>query len=206
MKIFGIGLNKTGTTTLGWFFKEMKFKHLSCRRDLLIKYRKGNLEEIFDVIDCFETFEDWPYPLMYRELFDRYGDSKFILTTRISENAWLKSLSNYSFYTDPFKHCRYHAYGYHYPKGFEDEHLEFYRYHNDSVRSFFKKNNAEHRLLEICWEKDDDVRKLINFIGCDKTVGKIPHLNKAQGKKYTRRYMLNSVMSEYFKITKIFVK
>ena len=40
-KIFGIGLNKTGTTTLGRVLKDMGKKHCSCRLDILNECRKG---------------------------------------------------------------------------------------------------------------------------------------------------------------------
>jgi hypothetical protein len=57
-KIFGIGLNKTGTTTLGQILKSFNFNHLSARKDLLIKFRNGDLEGCFREIDKFDSFED----------------------------------------------------------------------------------------------------------------------------------------------------
>ena len=109
IKIFGIGLNKTGTTTLAKCLDVLGCgKHVSCRGDLLAKFREGSLNEIFSVIDQNNTFEDWPWPLMYRELFFRYGDSaRYILTKRSSANVWLESLKRHSLRTPVNKHCHF---------------------------------------------------------------------------------------------------
>src|SRR5437016_2770727 len=129
-KVFGIGLNKTGTTTLTECLKQFGYRHLSCRRDLLIALREGRLDDIFAVIDQYESFEDWPYPLMYQELHARYPDAFFILTTRTSPKVWIESLKNHSLHTHPTAHCRKLAYGYDYPHGFENEHIAIYEAHN----------------------------------------------------------------------------
>ena len=91
-KVIGIGLNKTGTTTLGVCMRRLGYRHLSCRRDLLKLYRTGQVDKVMAYMDGFDSFEDWPYPLMYRELWERYGDSaRYILTTRASTGVWLRS-------------------------------------------------------------------------------------------------------------------
>src|SRR5579859_2611094 len=101
-KIFGIGLNKTGTTTLGACLTRLGYRHGSCRRDLLIAYREGRLDEIFAETDRLDSFEDWPYPLIYRELFFRYGEgAKFILTRRATPRIWLRSLMRHALRTNP---------------------------------------------------------------------------------------------------------
>ena len=71
-KVFGIGLNKTGTTTLASCLIELGYRHMSVRRDLLVGWFNGNLEPLFQVCDEYDSFEDWPYPLAYKELFYRY--------------------------------------------------------------------------------------------------------------------------------------
>jgi hypothetical protein len=67
-KVFGVGLNKTGTTTLGVCLRSLGFRHVSCRRDLLESFRNRNLERVFAVADAHDSFADWPWPLMYGEL------------------------------------------------------------------------------------------------------------------------------------------
>lgn len=207
MKIFGIGLSRTGTTSLRTCFKELGFKHLSCRYDLLHQYRDGKLNEVLEVIDEYQSFDDWPYPLMYKELFQRYKDSKFILTTRSNPNIWLESLKQHSLHTHPIRHCRYLGYGYNYPFGFEEEHLHFYNNHNNEVIRFFENNNASNRLLTVCWEKGTNWNEICKFLDI-KFINdqQFPHENKMRPKRYGKYEIANSILSAYFKVTKNFKK
>jgi hypothetical protein len=178
-KVFGIGLNKTGTKTLGECLRRLGFDHMSCRRDLLAAYRNHELERVFAVTDQHSSFEDWPYPLMYRELLERYGRSAaFVLTVRNDAETWLESLKQHSLRTDPDIHCRLLAYGYNYPHGYEQQHLQFYRAHNAAVLNHFSVQGASAQLLEICWESGDGWAKLCNFLGIEAPDAEIPHVNK----------------------------
>lgn len=178
-KVFGIGLNKTGTTTLGMCLKQLGFKHLSCRRDLLLAYRENRLSEIFAIIDQYESFEDWPYPLMYRELLNRYGSTaKFILTTRSSPAVWLDSLKSHALRTDPDNHCRLLAYGHNYPHGQEQQHIDFYNNHNQAVREFFSERGASSQLAEMCWEAGHGWIELCSFLALDVPAVEFAHANK----------------------------
>ncbi|ODA68660.1 hypothetical protein A7A08_00492 [Methyloligella halotolerans] len=169
-KIFGIGLNKTGTTTLAACLTELGYNHQpgggGIRRRLLEALRAGNLDPIFEVVDQYDSFEDWPYPLLYRELYERYGeDGKFVLTVRKSPDRWLESLKAHSLTTSPTRHCRTLAYGYDFPHGFEEEHLDLYRRHNEEVRAFFQDRQDESKLLQVCWEAGDGWQELCDFLG-----------------------------------------
>ena len=177
-KVFGIGLNKTGTTTLGTCLSQLGLQHMSCRHDLLIKLREGRFDEIFSVIDLYDSFEDWPYPLMYREIFERYGDSAlFVLTTRRDARTWLNSLKAHSLLTNPVHHSRLLAYGYNYPHEDEVHHLDFYEQHNAEVREFFAARGASDRLLEVCWEHGDGWAELCAFLGLKTPDAPFPHAN-----------------------------
>ncbi len=180
MKVFGIGLNKTGTTTLGSCLEYLGFNHLSCRRDLLVCYRSNDLETIFSVIDNHSSFEDWPYPLMYREIYDRYGDqARFILTTRRTPSIWIDSLKRHAVSTHPDLHCRLLAYGFNYPHDHEREHIAFYEQHNADVRAFFSANADRKRLfLDLCWEHGDGWHELCHFLNRPVPDRPFPHLRK----------------------------
>ena len=60
MKIFGVGLNKTGTTTLGKCGKKLGCRVKGCDRDLLSDFRAGDLQRFEDVISSYDLFQDWP--------------------------------------------------------------------------------------------------------------------------------------------------
>lgn len=176
-KIFGIGLNKTGTTTLNRCGKILGYRTTSCNRDLLKDYAlKNDFTQIERVANQFDLFEDWPWALIYKELDLIFPRSKFILTVRKDEHTWINSLKNHSMKTRPTRHCRKFAYGFNYPHRHEQEHLDFYKRHNDNVRDYFK--NRPEDFLEICWENGDGFEKLCNFLGKDIPDVPLPHANK----------------------------
>ncbi|KSV95367.1 sulfotransferase family protein [Sinorhizobium sp. GL28] len=178
MKVFGIGLNKTGTSTLAACLHHLGYHHLSCRRDLLEAFRKGCLDEVMAEIDQYQSFEDWPYPLMYRNLEERYGpEAKFILTIRKTPEIWLRSLEQHSMFSPPREHCRKLAYGYNYPHYSRRHHLAFYERHNREVQQYFAAKGAADRLLVFCWEDGDGWEKLCSFLGKDVPDGPIPTQN-----------------------------
>jgi hypothetical protein len=180
IKVIGIGLNKTGTTTLAECLRIVGYKkHVSVRRDLLAEYRRGRLDNVFKVIEDNESFTDWPFPLMYREIFSRFGDrARYILTKRVSALKWLESLKRHSLRTLPDKHSRLLAYGYNYPHGVEEYHLDFYERHCFEVVNFFARHNSEHLLLEVSWDAGDEWARLCEFLGKPVPEEPFPHENK----------------------------
>jgi len=78
-KIFGIGLAKTGTTS---FSKALD----------LLGYKSIHEPKTWKQIDDNEAITDIAIPFPYNELYKRYPNSIFILTTRDNEN-WIKSIS-----------------------------------------------------------------------------------------------------------------
>ncbi|HWQ94354.1 MAG TPA: inositol monophosphatase family protein [Gammaproteobacteria bacterium] len=88
-KIFGIGLSKTGTTSLAQALGILGYK----TKDYpgIENYRAGDLSSVdLEVVDAYDALTDTPIPSFYRELDARYPNSKFILTIR-DRDGWLKS-------------------------------------------------------------------------------------------------------------------
>jgi hypothetical protein len=178
MKVFGIGLNKTGTKTLGACLRRLGFRHMSYRADLLGLWRRRDLEPIFEEIDRFDSFEDWPYPVMYVELFERYGrEAKFILTRRSSPQAWLDSIKRHSLRTNPSRHARLIIYQFEYPFGVEHFYLSTYAGEQAAIRKFFSERNALDQLCELCWEDGDGWPELCSFLGAEAPDEPLPHEN-----------------------------
>lgn len=176
-RVFGLGLNKTGTSSLAAALTLLGYRHMGCRPDLLKAFKAGELAKVFRVTDWYESFDDWPYPLMYRELFVRYGrDARYVLTLRRSPEDWLESLKSFSLVTDPKDECRSLAYGWAYPHGVESEFLERYQTHADGVRAFFEEQGASDCLLEVCWEAGDGWEQLCGFLGVPIPSAPFPHL------------------------------
>jgi 3'-phosphoadenosine 5'-phosphosulfate (PAPS) 3'-phosphatase len=89
MKIFCIGLSKTGTTSLAHALRILGYK----TRDNpgVINYDAGDLSSIdMSVLEENDAISDTPIPSFYRELDAKYPDSRFILTVRDME-GWLNS-------------------------------------------------------------------------------------------------------------------
>jgi len=179
-KVIGLGLIKTGTTTLGACLRELGYNHISNRRDLLIAFRHGDLQSLYDVCDEHDSFEDWPYPLAYRELYGRYGSgARYVLTVRSSSEVWLASLKAHCLRTHPTAHSRLLSLGYAYPHGFEAEHIALYERHNAAVKAFFQEHGVGHLLKVICWEDGHGWPELCSHLGKDVPAVQFPHLNSS---------------------------
>lgn len=194
-KIFGIGLNKTGTTTLGQCGKILGFRCTSCDKSLLEDFVvRNDFTRIKEKVRHYDLFEDWPWPLIYKDLDRMFQGSKFILTVRKSEEKWLESLKNHSMRTHPTKHCRKLAYGFNFPHKSEKKHIEFYRRHNDGVRSYFKGRSGD--FLELCWENGDGFEELCNFLNCKIPDVPFPHANKGVDNRVSKiRFLMNRLLS-----------
>ncbi len=177
-KVFGIGLNKTGTTSLKQALVTLGYKHLERTPALFKLWKKREYDQIFDAIDDFESFEDWPWPLMVVQLLERYPDAKFILTRRKSAEVWLESLKRQAEKTNPDNNPRQAIYGHAYPHGHESEHLAFYEAHLTSTRELFASRSGQ--LAEFCWDEGDGWQELCAFLGARKPRKPFPHANKSK--------------------------
>jgi hypothetical protein len=183
-KLFGVGLNKTGTKTLGKCGKVLGYRCTNYDRGLLEDYMvRKDLTRIEERVRQFDLFEDWPWPLLYKELDRMCPGSKFILTVRKSDEKWLESLKRHSVSLRLRYHLRRLAlgypfpYGYHFPHKHELHFLDYYRRHNDEVRAYFKDRGDD--FIELCWENGDGFEKLCRFLGCEIPDVPFPHENRS---------------------------
>ena len=89
-KVFGIGLSRTGTTSLTEALRTLGYRAVHCPLSIL-SIRRGALELSTDIVERYDAFTDSPVARMYRELDQAYPGSKFILTTRATDK-WLRSM------------------------------------------------------------------------------------------------------------------
>ena len=92
-KVFCVGFQKTGTTSLyaaltrlGWRTAAVVGRGLSAE-----ELRAQAKDLCIETARRFDAAEDMPWPLFYRELDAAFPDSKFILTLRESE-SWYRSV------------------------------------------------------------------------------------------------------------------
>lgn len=172
-KVFGIGFQKTATTTLLEALRRLGYRCKDGGKALIPALQRGDLAPVFEVVDQYDAFEDNPWPLLYRELDARYPGSKFILTQR-NEVDWLNSVVNHlGFGPDPMQKL---VYGVGFPAGFEDVFLERYRRHNAAVQAHFADRPGDLLVVDFCagagWQE------LCAFLGHEIPDAPFPHSNK----------------------------
>lgn len=172
-KIVGLGLGKTGTTSLASALKYLGYHHFWYNPDLAREFYSGNLNEAWDILKDYDSFEDYPWPLLYQEIDKMYPDSRFILTTRKNAETWYKSLCKHFNKGGIANHQQ--IYGFPNPHDYKKEHIEFYLKHNQAVIDYF--SNRPHKLLVVCWENGDGYREICNFLNHSVPSTSFPKLN-----------------------------
>ena len=180
--VFGLGLSKSGTTSLGAALTRLGYRHKSYDPVLLEHWHAGRIEEVFRGMTGYGSFEDWPYPLMHEELMRRHGRAaRYVLTLRRSPEAWLESLKQHAMRAHP-ERARYRemAYGFAYPHLNEPAHLEFYCAHIASVRRAAERNGVADLLIEVSWENKHGWAELCPLLGLACPRDEFPHANRAK--------------------------
>lgn len=200
-KIFCIGRNKTGTTSLKKMFEMYDYKVGDQRRAecLDIAYRKRDFEKIVKYCFSAEVFQDFPfsYPETFRYMDLAFPDAKFILTIRDNPEQWYNSIK--SFYTKLFsmgpeltsndlKKAKYVRKGWMYQNVVEafctpeDDPLNkeilisSYLNYNENVVQYFK--NKPSKLLVINISDFNGYAKFCDFLGIKSQFDGFPWENK----------------------------
>ncbi|UCH11262.1 MAG: hypothetical protein JSU61_05070 [Fidelibacterota bacterium] len=172
-KVFGIGLNRTGTSSLNVALNMLLVRtiHYPIDRTTYQELTTGQYD--LTILEKFDGITDVTVVPYYRQLDRHYPGSKFILTLR-DVDSWLVSLERW--YTDPRRLKRFYrnnlkgairrflrasTYGiYH----FQEERMrDVYHQHHEAVRSYFA--GREGNLLEMNIFEGDGWEKLCPFLG-----------------------------------------
>lgn len=162
-KLFGIGLSKTGTKSLGRALKLLgyKVKHYPDPDDILAEAEK------------YDALCDTPVIPHYKELAALYPSAKFILTIRDVDD-WLASCEHHWSQFRPHKKGlanRRRVFG---REDFDaDTFADIYRAHFDDVMTFFEDEPGRLLVLEITG--GEGWLKLCEFLGIDLPFD-FPHL------------------------------
>lgn len=188
-KVFGIGLSKTGTSSLSKALTLLNFStaHRTnpYSHDLLTK----------EDIPLFDSLTDVSISYQYREIYDQYPNAKFVLSTRSIE-TWEKSfLTHYarSMHASSFENLKtiitdqYPArFGQkyvdiHQQLYFQYSHLaEAYRAHEKGVREFFQ--GKENQILSLDASQPGALQSLSEFLEVDCPQNDFPHENTKEEK------------------------
>lgn len=200
-KVFGIGWAKTGTTSLGHALKILGYEHETQRLDLVYNLMRNEHEVVYDVIEKHESFDDWPWILLYKEQKEKWPESKFILTIR-DEVKWLNSYRNMlkieGKASDELNKIRTFLYGIEFPDVSDQQLIDRYRKHNKEVRDFF--SDSKDQLLELDITKGNVWSDLCMFLNIDEPSVEFPHSNHSSYKassvhraaRKVKRFFFNS--------------
>lgn len=178
-KVFGIGWAKTGTTTLGQCFRTLGYDHQSQNLALIERMMRGSLERAMQIAREKQSFEDWPWPLLYRELDAAFPGSRFVLTTR-DVGRWLASyramLTAEGAPTPQMASIREFIFGFDVSTASDGELKSRFCGHNAEVRDYFRHRPSD--LLVVDWERGDGWRELCAFLEVAVPDEPFPHLNR----------------------------
>lgn len=186
MKIVGIGCNKTGTKTLRTMCEAWGLHHRSYDSDRIDVspaydlWAAGDLEALMAIVDEHDSLEDWPWMLLYREIDERFPDSKFVLTVRRDAETWYRSMCNMAVRIGPMVLFENAVYGSGMPQGNREGYVGAYVRHNAEVLTYFA--DRPDQLHIVCWETGEGVDTLPAFLGQDAI--QIPKSNSSPDNVY----------------------
>ena len=166
-KIFGIGLSRTGTTTLNEVLVQLGYKSV----------HYPNEGELFSM--RFDAATDIPVTVRYKELDKYFPNSKFIYTVRNKEE-WLDSIVPYLERKRGWNMAqtqvdiRTQVYGSPFPNRAQAS-AAYDSHHNDII-NYFKKRKQDLLILDIIG--GDSTKLLTDFLGVDPIDPEFPHKNK----------------------------
>ncbi|MDX2309577.1 MAG: sulfotransferase [Hyphomicrobium sp.] len=195
-KVMVVGLSKTGTSTLRTMLEMLGYRVCGPRKKLLPAVRAGDMAGVDELLDVYDAFEDWPWPLVYGHAHQRFGnDIRFVLTTRASPQKWFQSLVNHGRGSSPFRGM-WATYGHYRPDGHEAAFKAIYERHNSDVRHYFAAHPGA--MAEICLERGDGWNVLCPLVGAAVPAEPVPHSNKAGEKPRLVNRAINSVITPIY--------
>lgn len=180
-KIFGIGWSKTGTTSLAAALGLLGFTpRTSYNHELVLAVRDGDMDRVFKESDRYRVFDDWPWPLVFREMNERYPDARFILTVRKPEDRFVsfrKHVGRQMPQKEEVMQAREFCFGKRDPENHKDEMTHRYVAHNNDVIDYFAARPG--KLLVVSWDSGHGWQELCEFLSVPIPDEPFPHANKA---------------------------
>jgi hypothetical protein len=200
-KIFCIGRNKTGTTSLKKAFEDIGFivgDQRTAER-LLREYVAGNFAPIIDYCKTAQVFQDFPFSKAetYKHVDEAFPGSKFILSVRDSAEQWYESATKFQSKlfgkgklptAEDLKNATYIWKGWMWENKMasskvpEDDLynkeilMSEYEEHNRNVMEYFKDRQDD--LIVINLSEKDAYNRLMDFLGIDSPYDDFPWENK----------------------------
>ncbi|OFW99785.1 MAG: hypothetical protein A3E78_07540 [Alphaproteobacteria bacterium RIFCSPHIGHO2_12_FULL_63_12] len=181
-KIFCIGFQKTGTTSLYAALTTLGY------RTAAVVGRDWSAERLaaegaalcIETMRNFDAAQDMPWPVFFRELDAAYPGSKFILTLRDADR-WFSSIEGHfganAGEMQAFVYGRDAAA----PAGNRQRYLDVYARHERDVRAYFADRPGD--LLVMDLERGDGWAELCGFLGLAVPSEPFPVKNRSSDRK-----------------------
>jgi hypothetical protein len=201
-KVFCIGLNKTGTTSIELALKDFGYTlGIQMEAELLMDdWAVRDFRRIIQYCETANAFQDVPFSLdfTYPILDYAFPGSKFILTVRNNADEWYESLVRFHAQimgvtgrptAEDLRKFTYRGEGWllRQQKNIfganesmlydEDIYKTYYTNHNDQILEYFKSRPND--LLVLNLANTDSMERLCNFLEIKYEGQKMPHLNKS---------------------------
>ncbi len=186
-KVFGLGFQKTGTTTLETMLKRLgyrvagynQFRDFAQREDLTL----ADLEaRAMALLPEYDAAKDTPWPVLYRHLDAACPGAKFIHITRDTEK-WITSVvKDFAHHPNALHRV---IYGVPFPVGHEEVFRARYEAHNAEVAAYFADRPEDYlhlRLDELSYER------ICPFLGAPVVASGTPKSNTRFRKRLKRAW------------------
>jgi hypothetical protein len=198
MKVLGVGLSKTGTSSLHSALQILGFRavHYDLERFRDI-FDGSNPNPKFRRFDDIDAITDEPAAYFYEEVMPCYPSCKFVLTVRDEHSWWTSIRDDFSWgdvlgaNSDLNVKRKLYMYGSSEPREFL--YKKRYREHVERVT----RKLPHKRLLKMNIISGDGWEKLCPFLGVNYPDVPFPHLNKrSENERWFRLWPLSGVAAE----------
>jgi hypothetical protein len=181
-KVFCIGFQKTGTTSLYAALERLGYKTAAVvGRDWSADRLRGEgAGACIDAARDHDAAQDMPWPIFFRELDEAFPGSKFILTVRDPE-SWFASIEGHFGAHEGEMQAFVYGRDAAAPAGNKARYLETLAAHEAAVRAHFA--DRPNDLLVMNLEAGDGWRELCAFLGAAVPDEPFPARNKAGDRK-----------------------
>jgi hypothetical protein len=174
-KVFCIGLQKTGTTSLQYALSKLGYRVGGVFSIKDLQTREQMRERALSLLPRFDAVADNPWCVLYPDLDRESPGAKFIMTVRDPERWYASVCSHFG-----EKPIRMHEwiYGVSAPVGHKQAYLRKLLEHQEAVRQYFINRPSD--LMEFDVSRGDGWEKLCGFLGKRMPVGPFPRLNTVE--------------------------
>lgn len=199
-KVFCIGLNKTGTTSIEKALQDLGYKlgNQVAGEMLLKEYAVRNFKPILNFCHTADAFQDAPfsYPFTFLFLDEHFPNAKFILTVRDNADQWYESMVNFhaKLFGNgkiPTKEDLQKAVHIYEGRPWEGNRVLFNTpeddvYHKPTLISYYERHNADVReyfrvkknFIELNVSEKGAYKAMCDFLGKKPVTDDFPWLNK----------------------------